>query len=416
MMQPGEKSNIFRYFLTDINVFISVYLSFFSLSWITFKLTGSPAALGTIGFAQNLPFLLFSIYGGVLADKYDRKRNVVLCNIGLTIVTVISIFLVVFDLLTFPLILMLGFSLGSVFALNYPSMIGLVKDIVSDKQTFPRVMGAAASNAKIGQVAASSSFSFLFAAFQAVGTFAAALAANLIALVSIIMLKKPPQDLSVQSDSVKVQFITGIKYVFYYKPLLAVVLISTMISIVFGFVTFQLPVIDADFLKGGSKTLGTLYLAGAIGGLGSGIYMSRRKSTKNLLRFLVICAFISGVSITGIALSRSVVTTFIFAMGVDFAFIAAMGINNTVLQMLTEDSKRGRVLGVNTSFNWGVMSIFVMIFGYVAKYVGMEFTIIIVGAMTVISGFVFVWSMKKDMPVLKQMYIDRGVEPGHEPF
>lgn len=416
MMQPGEKSNIFRYFLTDINVFISVYLSFFSLSWITFKLTGSPAALGTIGFAQNLPFLLFSIYGGVLADRYDRKRNVVLCNIGLTIVTAISIILVIFDLLTFPLILMLGFSLGSVFALNYPSMIGLVKDIVSGKQTFPRVMGAAASNAKIGQVAASSSFSFLFTAFQAVGTFAAALGANLIALISIMMLKKPPQDLSVQSDSVKVQFITGIKYVFHYKPLLSVVLISTMISIVFGFVTFQLPIIDADFLKGGSKTLGVLYLAGAIGGLGSGIYMSRRKSTKNLLRFLVICAFISGISITGIALSRSIVTTFIFAMGVDFAFIAAMGINNTVLQMLTEDSKRGRVLGVNTSFNWGVMSIFVMIFGYAAKYLGMEATIIIVGIMTIISGFVFVWSMKKDMPVLKQMYIDRGVEPGHEPF
>jgi MFS family permease len=416
MMQPGEKSNIFRYFLTDINVFISVYLSFFSLSWITFKLTGSPAALGTIGFAQNLPFLLFSIYGGVLADKYDRKRNVVLCNIGLTIVTVISIILVVFDLLTFPLILMLGFSLGSVFALNYPSMIGLVKDIVSDKQTFPRVMGAAASNAKIGQVAASSTFSFLFAAFQAVGTFAAALVANLIALVSILMLKKPPQDLSVQSDSVKVQFVTGIKYVFHYKPLLAVVLISTMISIVFGFVTFQLPIIDSDFLKGGSKTLGVLYLAGAIGGLGSGIYMSRRKSTKNLLRFLVICAFISGISITGIALSRSVVTTFIFAMGVDFAFIAAMGINNTVLQMLTEDSKRGRVLGVNTSFNWGVMSIFVMIFGYVAKYIGMEFTIIIVGAMTVISGFVFVLSMKKQRPMLQQMYAERGIDAGHEPF
>lgn len=157
------------------------------------------------------------------------------------------------------------------------------------------------------------------------------------------------------------QFVTGIKYVFHYKPLLAIVLISTMISIVFGFVTFQLPIIDADFRRGKlSKDLGILYLAGAIGGLASGIYMSRRKSTKNILRFLIICAFISGISITGIAFSRSIVTTFIFAMGVDFAFIAAMGINNTVLQMLTEESKRGRVLGVNTSFNWGVMAIVIM--------------------------------------------------------
>ncbi|HMT12555.1 MAG TPA: MFS transporter, partial [Ignavibacteria bacterium] len=116
------------------------------------------------------------------------------------------------------------------------------------------------------------------AAFGAIGTFATALLANLIALVSIIRLKKPRQETNLQSDSVKVQFVTGIKYVFHYKPLLAIVLISTMISIVFGFVTFQLPIIDADFLKGGSKDLGILYLAGAIGGLASGIYMSRRKS------------------------------------------------------------------------------------------------------------------------------------------
>lgn len=109
--------------------------------------------------------------------------------------TVVSIVLVITDLLSFPLILLMGFSLGSVFALNYPSMIGLVKDIVTDKQEFPRVMGAAASNAKIrGQVAASSTFSILFAAFGAIGIFATALLANLIALVSIIWLKKPRQE------------------------------------------------------------------------------------------------------------------------------------------------------------------------------------------------------------------------------
>ncbi|HMT12594.1 MAG TPA: hypothetical protein PKA39_13335, partial [Ignavibacteria bacterium] len=130
----------------------------------------------------------------------------------------------------------------------------------------------------------------------------------------------------------------------------------------------------------------------------------------------IICAFISGISITGIAFSRSIATTFIFAMGVDFAFIAAMGINNTVLQMLTEESKRGRVLGVNTSFNWGVMAIVIMMFGYLAKYIGMEITILIVGGLTIASGFVFALALKKEMPVLEQMYKDRGVEAGHEPI
>ncbi|MBL8016796.1 MAG: hypothetical protein JNK43_05960, partial [Ignavibacteria bacterium] len=95
---------------------------------------------------------------------------------------------------------------------------------------------------------------------------------------------------------------------------------------------------------------------------------------------------------------------------------AAMGINNTVLQMLTEESKRGRVLGVNTSFNWGVMALVIMIFGYVAKYIGMEVTILIVGGLTIASGFVFALAMKKEMPVLQEMYKERGVEAGHEPI
>jgi len=415
-MNPKLKRNIILYFLTDISVFISVYLSFFSMTWITFKMTGSPAALGTVGFAENLPFLLFSIYGGVLADKYDRRKNVVKCNLALTILSVITIIMVAFKMLSYPFILFLSFSLGSIFALNYPSMIGLVKDLVTDKLLFPRVMGAAASNAKIGQIAAASTFSSLFAIFGAVGTFSTAFAANLIALFSIMALKKEPQPPNPMADSVVTQFVTGVKYVLRYKPLLAVIFVSTMISIVFGYVTFQLPVIDEDFLKGGARNLGILYLAGAIGGLSSGIYMSKRKSTRNILRFLILCTFISGVCVAGMAFSRSLWITFIFAMGVDFSFIAAMGINNTVLQMLSEDSKRGRVLGVNTSCNWGIMALVIMVFGFLAKSIGTEKVLILIGTLTILSGFIYLWSVKAQRRTLDAIYKEREVEPGHEPI
>lgn len=415
-MNPSLKHRIVLYFLTDINVFISVYLSFFSMTWMTFKMTGSPAALGVVGFAENLPFLLFSIYGGVLADKYDRRRNVIKCNLGLTLLSLITIALVLLKLLSYPFILILSFSLGSIFALNYPSMIGLVKDLVTDKLLFPRVMGAAASNAKIGQIVASSTFSSLFAVAGAIGAFGAAFAANLVALFSIMALKKEPQPPNPMADSVKTQFITGLRYVLQYKPLMAVIWISTMISIVFGYVTFQLPVIDSDFLKGGSWNLGILYLAGAIGGLSSGIYMSRRKTTKNILWFLILCAFISGICVAGMAFSRTLWLTFVFAMGVDFSFIAAMGINNTVLQMLSEDSKRGRVLGVNTSCNWGIMAVIIMLFGFLAKSIGTEKVLICIGAMTVLSGILFIWIMKKQKPTLQVLYKEREIEPGHEPI
>lgn len=415
-MMPSMKRNIIFYFLADINVFVSVYLSFFTLTWMTFLLTNSSAALGVVGFAENIPFLLFSIYGGVLADRHDRRKILLIFNSAFIVLSVVTLVLVYFHALSYPFIFMLSFLMGGIFSLYYPSMLGYVKDIVTDPKIFPRVMGAAASNAKLGQIFASSSFSYIYGIFSAVGTFLAALISNVIALIAISLVKRPAPQVTSKGDSVLVQVTTGMKYVLTYKPILAVILLSTIISTVFGFVTFQLPVIDSDFLKGGSSTLGILYLAGAAGGLSSGIYLGRRKTTKNLIRFLVVCTFVAGVSITGLAFSRTLWVSFICASGVDFSFIAAMGIGNTVIQMFTEDTKRGRVLGINTMFSWGVMSLLIMLFGSIAKSLGMENVLIIIGAMSVISGIVYIMTLKRQRPVLETIYRERSIPPDLEPI
>ncbi len=415
-MDPKVKKNIIFYFLTDITDFICIYMSFFTLTWITFKLTGSPSSLGIVGFAENLPFLLFSIYGGVLADKYDRRRNVIKCNIGFVLLTFITVILVWLDLLSYPLILILSFSLGSIFAINFPSMIGLVKDLVTDKKLFPRVMGAAASNAKIGEIISSSTFTIIFTVLTALGTFIFTFIGNVIALFSIISIKKEPQVNNLKADPAIKQLVTGLKYVWKYKPLFALTLTATMISTAFGYVTFQLPVIDNNFLKGGSAYLGILYFAGASGGLMAGIYMGKRKSTKNIIKFLILCTFLSGLSIIGLSISRTIWLSFIFAMGVDFAFIASMGINNTVLQILTEDSMRGRVLGVNTSFNLGLMAILIMLLGFLAGSIGTESVLIIIGIATILTALLYMLSIKKQRSILTEMYKERNVEAGQEPI
>lgn len=415
-MDPKVRKNIIYYFTTDIFVFLSIYMSFFTLTWITFKITESPSSLGIVGFFLNIPFLIFSVYGGVLADKYDKRKNVIKCNIALVIHSIGLIVFVLLNWLSYPAILIFTFLLGSIMSLNMPSMIGLVKDYIKDKDLFPKIMGAAASNMKIGEIVSSSTFTIIFSLLSATGTFIISLAGNLISLFAITRLKTESEIQNVKTDSAYTQMVTGIKYVMKYKPLFALTLVATVISTVFGYVTFQLPVIDHNFLKGGAGYLGILYFAGAVGGLIAGIYMGKRKSTKNIIRFLYICCFISGISIIGLSFSRSIEISFIFAMGVDFAFVAALGINNTVLQILTEDSIRGRVLGVNTSFNLGLMAIFIMLLGFLAGSIGSEIVMQISGAAAIISGILYMISIKRQRPILDQIYKERGIEAGKEPI
>lgn len=415
-MQPDVKRNVVHYFVSDISVFVSVYLSFLTMVWLTFELTGSSADLGIVGFVQNLPFFLFSVLGGVIADNVNRRKLVVRFNILFVVLSGTVAITYGLKLMTFPLILLFGFLLGSFYSIYYPSLIALVKDMVQDENEFPKVMGAAASNAKTGQLIASSSLSFLIATFTALGSFVSAFVFNLISFFSISRIKLKDPVIEKKQESVISQIKSGLGYVIQNKPLLLIIFISTIISLVFIFVTFQMPVIDKDFLAGGSNDLGILFIAGAIGGLTSGIYLGRRKSTKNLIWFLILCGVISSVSLVGLAYSRELVWSFIFAMGIDFAFIGAMGISNTLLQLLSTRDIGGRVLGVNTMMCWGLASLVMMLFGFLVDSIGIEFVMLLIAGIMLASVAMFYFMFKAERATLQNMYEARNIPEDSKPF
>jgi MFS family permease len=111
---------------------------------------------------------------------------------------------------------------------------------------------------------------------------------------------------------------------------------------------------------------------------------------------------------------KSSLARFIFAIGIDFSLIAAIGISNTVLQILTEVSMRGRVLGVYLSFNWGITAIATMLLGFLASGIGTEPLLNIIGAAAILAGIIYILSIKKQRPMLNEMHKERDMDEGHE--
>ena len=415
MLEPPVKRNVIYYFIADISTFTSIYISFLSMVWLIYKLTDSSADLGIMGLTLHGPFL-FSLFGGVIADNFIRRKTVLRFNIAFAILAAIVLITFISGFLSLPLIFIFSFLLGTILSIYYPSMIAMVRDIVTDKKEFPKIMGAAATNAKTGQLIASSSFSFIIPAFTAAGTFLLALFFNIASIISISRIKYPDIPIQKKDESVLKQVKTGLQYVLKHKPLIGIILMMSMTSLAFIFVTFQMPLIDKEFLGGGSSNLGVLFIGGAIGGLTSGIYLGRRKSTKNLLWFLVICVAFSGISITGLSLSRELWLSFIFAMGVDFSFIAALGMSNTLLQLLSKSEISGRVLGINNMVSLGFFAVITMLLSFLAKSVGMETVMIGIGISLLISVILYVASLKLQRPILNRIYTERDITPEKQPI
>ncbi|HCA41791.1 MAG TPA: hypothetical protein DEP28_00905 [Bacteroidetes bacterium] len=416
MLTPQEKKNILHYFTSDISVFISVYIMFMSMIWISYDHSKSSAELGILGFVQNVPFMLFSICGGVLADRFNRKKIIIGFNCLFILNSSLILIFQIFNILSFNFILLFCFCLGSFYALYYPSLVATVKDMVSDPKEFPKIMGAASSNAKIGQLIASSTFSFLLKTIGAVGTFMTGVFFNIVSLVSFLFLKGLKQNEPVQTDGVFAQISQGLKYTLSNKILTGIILVTALISCTFVFVSFQLPAIDTSFLKGGSTDLGIMFIAGAVGGLTAGIYLGKRKSTKNLLKFLIICVFLSAFAMFGLSYSRFLGISFIFGMFVDFSFIAAMGISNTLLQLFSDKDKVGRVLGVNIMFSWGLSSVLMMVFGFLITPLGLETVMIILGSITALLGVLYYTILKKQKNLLQNIYTEKNIPEGSYPY
>ena len=420
----GEKSmdrsilrNIVLYFTTDIFTFVSVWMFGLTASYLTYLATESAGPLGLVGGLFNIPFLFFSLPGGVLADRHDRRRMVIFFNFCLLAITCAAFFLQVAKSLHFTLILAICFSLGTIWALNIPSMLGLVKDMVPDPKDFSRVMGAAASNGKIGQLIASAAFGLILAAYSPAAVLLLAIAFNILATVSMILVRKKPAILSPVTGTVRENLRTGLGYVRAHPPILVIILLATVVTIAFGFVTFQYPLIDAEYLHGNKMFLSYLYFAGGLGGLVAGIYLGKRKSPKGIMYVLLASVLIVGTAVIGLAaFGEDLYLATICAAGVDFAFIAAFGSCTAAIQLLCEEQMRGRVLGVSSMFLWGVMSVGMTLIAFFAARFGIGTALFLTGIICFSAAGIFAVTIPWQRPLIRDICRERGLGESEYPL
>ncbi|MCU0632165.1 MAG: MFS transporter [Methanolinea sp.] len=416
-MDRSQLRNIALYFTTDIFTFVSVWMFGLTASYLTYLATMSAGPLGLVGGLFNIPFLFFSLPGGVIADRHDRRRMVILFNLCLLATTCAAFLLQAAGSLHFTLILTLCFAYGAIWALNIPSMLGLVKDMVTDPKEFSRVMGAAASNAKIGQLIASAAFGFILSAYSPAAVLLLAVAFNIIATVSMVLVRKKPTVLPPSIGTVRENLMAGLGYVRTRPPILFIILLATVVTIAFGFVTFQYPLIDAEYLHGNKVFLSYLYFAGGLGGLLAGIYLGKRKSPGGILYVLIASSLIVGTAVIGLALfGHDLILATICAAGVDFAFIASFGSCNAAIQLLCEEEMRGRVLGVSAMFLWGVMSVGMTLIAFFAASFGIATALVLTGFICFSAAGIFAVTLPWQRPLIRDICRDRGLSETEYPL
>ncbi len=350
--------------------------------WLVYDLTESALALGLVSAGVGAPIVLFSLYGGAIVDRVD-KRNVLIVSQAVTgVITLVIAVLVSTGAVELWHLVITSIVSGVILSFNLPSRQAIIPQLVEKPQVMNAVaLGSGAMN--LNRVVAPALGGVLVGVMGIGGVYylmVACYGVSTFLLLLIPPLGAPDRD---SNATVGGDIGEGLRYV-WRSPVLLQLLIIAMVPIAFG-MPYQLlmPIFAIDVLDVGPSGLGYLMGAAGIGALFGSLLVASLSDFRYKGLFLVGASSLFGIFLILFANAGSFYLSLFFLLGVGAANSSYMATNNTLLLVNTEDRLRGRVMSIYM-MTIGLFPLAVLPAAAIADSMGVAFPVWVGGVVIVL--------------------------------
>jgi len=375
----------FRIFwIGQVISFSGTWMQSIAQGWLVYSLTKSPLYLGLVAAASSVPVLLFTLIGGVVADRVN-KRNLLIMTQTLSMIPALLLgALTAFNIITVGEIMVIAFFLGTVNALDVPARQSFLSEMVQKGHLMNAIaLNSAAFNGAriVGPVIAG----LAIAAVGVAACFYINAASFLAAILALLMIKGRSEERSEELfrksygpyHRAKVSIATvvndlseGLRFVAKEGDISRImVLVATLSLFGIPFVTF-LPVFAEEILKVGPRGLGFLAGSSGIGSLFAALFIAFRGDIEKKGRFMFIAGLTFGASLLAFSLSRDYALSRLALVFTGWGIVSFLAVGNSFIQLSVPDSLRGRVMSVYALVFLGVAPVGSYIIGVIAHRAG----------------------------------------------
>ena len=391
---------------------VGVWMQQVAIGWLIYRLTGSAFLLGVISFASQFPSFVVSSFAGVLADRIDRKKIIIVCQIlAMTQAFTLSVLTFTNTINTFYLILLSVF-IGFVIAVEMPTRQSFVLDIIEKREDLANAIALNSSMFNGARLVGPTIAGLIIAATGEGLCFFFNAISYIAVIISLILIRVEQKKKVASTLTVFKEFKEGFSYSFGFFPIKSILLLVGMISLMGMPYLVLMPVFARDVLKGGPDTLGFLMGASGLGAFTSAIYLAMRKSVMGLAKLITNSAFVFSLGIIAFSLSTTFWLSIFLMFLTGFGIILQMASSNTLLQTIADDSKRGRVMSFFTMAMMGMSPIGSIIAGALASRIGTPTAVLLCGIICFSGALLFARNLphwrKEVRPVYEKMGIING--------
>jgi MFS family permease len=390
---------------------IGTWITRIATSWLVYRLTGSELLLGVVGFCGQVPTLLLAPFAGVLVDRWDRRRILVVTQI-LSLVQSLALASLTFsNTITVRSILVLQVVQGLINAFDTPARQAFVVELVDDRADLANAIALNSSMVNGSRIIGPSIGGALIAAVGEGWCFMADAISYLFVIASLVAMKVARAPRARVEAHVLSELKTGYRYVMSSPPIRTALLVLAIVSAMGMPYTVLMPVIVTHVLHGGPRTLGVLMTASGAGALGGALYLASRETVVGLGRVSMMATITFGAGLVAFAFARNEILAVLVLPIVGAGFMVQLAATNTILQTIVEDHLRGRVMAFYTMAFFGTAPIGSLLAGVAADRIGAQWTIAWCGVVCVLSGLWFARRLPSLRVLVHPIYVARGILP-----
>ena len=294
-------------------------------SWLVFELTGSSLAVAGVNVARAVPMLLIGLFGGVAADRWDRKKLLVIIQIWSLLLNAAMAIIVIGGWVEMWHIYTLAFLLGSGMAMNQPVRTSIIPQLIPKEQLLNAVaLNSIAINAT--RLIGPAIIGVVIAAWGVGPAYAWSAFVYVIVIWTTTRVEMPPISSLAKHGSMIGQMVEGFKFIATNRLVLALVLLG-LGPLAFGF---------------SHQTL--LPAVGGIGGISGGFYMASRRDLKNKGMVMLVSATVYGIALLLFAGVNMVMMVFPLIIAIGISQTIFRSANTTTLLENTPNYLRGRIV------------------------------------------------------------------------
>ncbi len=366
--------NFQLFFSGQLISLVGTWMQNVAQAWLVYRLTGSSVLLGMVGFASQIPVFLFSPAGGIVADRWSRHKVVIGTQTASMLLAFALSLLTLTGVVQVWHIFVLSAMLGVVNAFDIPARQAFLVDMVGRED----LMNAIALNSSMfngARIVGPAVAGILVASIGEGWCFFANAVSYIAVIAGLLLMRVKPHAQAPLDGSPLGHVIEGFRFVVHHAPIHALLILLGILSVTGMPFAVLMPIFADQILHGGARGLGLLMGASGVGALAGALVLATRKSVRGLGRWVALSAGAFGGTLVLFSVSRSFWLSFAILIPVGFAMMIEMGSSNTLIQTMSPDHLRGRVMSVYSMVFMGMSPLGALLAGVCAGKFGAPLTV-----------------------------------------